>query len=76
MSFLNVNTELLNYEIKDKSMYLTFNDYILNSIENKNILEEVLYTICLSIEDNYDVEEVVFILNDEEISKSVLKTLE
>ena len=76
MSFLNVNTELLNYEIKNKSMYLTFNDYILNSIENKNILEEVLYTICLSIEDNYDVEEVVFILNDEEISKSVLKTLE
>ena len=76
MSFLNVNTELLNYEIKDKSMYLTFNDYILNSIENKKILEEVLYTICLSIEDNYDVEEVVFILNDEEISKSVLKTLE
>ena len=76
MSFLNVNTDLLNYEIKDKSMYLTFNDYILNSIENKNILEEVLYTICLSIEDNYDVEEVVFILNDEEISKSVLKTLE
>ena len=76
MSFLNVNTELLNYEIKDKSMYLTFNDYILNSIENKNILEEVLYTICLSIVDNYDVEEVVFILNDEEISKSVLKTLE
>lgn len=76
MSFLNVNTELLNYEIKDKSMYLTFNDYILDSIENKNILEEVLYTICLSIEDNYDVEEVVFILNDEEISKSVLKTLE
>lgn len=76
MSFLNVNTELLNYEIKGKSMYLTFNDYILNSIENKKILEEVLYTICLSIEDNYDVEEVVFILNDEEISKSVLKTLE
>ena len=76
MSFFFFYTELLNYEIKDKSMYLTFNDYILNSIENKNILEEVLYTICLSIEDNYDVEEVVFILNDEEISKSVLKTLE
>lgn len=76
MSFLNLNTELLNYEIKEKTMNLTFNNYILDSLEEKNILEEVVYSICLSIKDNYDVEEVIFIANDKEITKSVLKTLE
>ena len=40
------------------------------------ILEEVIYTICLSIGDNYDVEEVSFTVEDEEIYKSVIKTIE
>ncbi len=29
-------------------------------MSEENILEEVLYTINLSIADNYDVEEVIF----------------
>lgn len=76
MSFLNFNTKLENYDIVDKTMYLKFNDYILNSIEDKSILEEVIYSISLSISDNYDVNEVIFMVGDEEITKSVLKTLE
>ena len=76
MSFLNLNTKLLKYEEKNNNMYLTFNDYILDSIENKNILEEVVYSISLSLRDNYDIKEVIFMINDEEITKSVLKTLE
>lgn len=76
MSFMNFNTELLKYEIKDNNMYLTFNDYILDNIDDKSILEEVIYTISLSIKDNYDVNEVIFMIGDEEITKSVLKTLE
>lgn len=76
MSFLNLNTKLLDYEIKEKSMYLTFNDYILDNLEEKKLLEEVLYTICLSIGDNYDVDEVVFTVGEDEIIKSTIKTLE
>ena len=74
--FLNFNTKLEKYELKDNNMYLTFNDYILDSIEDKNILEEVIYSISLSISDNYNVNEVVFMIGDEEITKSVIKTLE
>lgn len=76
MSFLNINTRLLNYEIKDKQMVLTFNEDILSSIEDKSILEEVINTINYSIDDNYDVNEVVFRVGEEEILKNVLKTLD
>jgi len=76
MSFLNLNTKLTEYEIKEKSMYLTFNNYILDNLEEKKMMEEVLYTICLSIADNYDIDEVIFMVGDEEITKSVIKTLE
>lgn len=76
MSFLNLNTKLLNYEIKEKNMELKFNEYIFDNLEEKKLMEEVLYTICLSIRDNYDVDEVVFMVNDEEIIKSAIKTLE
>ena len=76
MSFMNLNAELLNYEIKENNMYLTFNNHILNNLEEKSILEEVIYTISLSIADNFDVNEVIFMVNDEEITKSVIKTLE
>lgn len=76
MSYLNNNTKLLAVEEKSDIIELTFNSYIFDDIENKDILEEVIYTICLSIKDNYDVNEVVFDYEDEEIYKSVLKTLE
>ena len=76
MSFLNLNTKLFNYKINDKIMELTFNDYIFDNLEKKKLMEEVLYTICLSIRDNYDVDEVVFMANGEEILKSVIKTLD
>ena len=65
-----------NYELKDDKMYLTFNEYILDNLEEKNILEEVIYSIGLSVMDNYKVKDVVFLINGEEIVKSVVKTLE
>ena len=48
----------------------------LNSDYSKNILEEVIYSISLSAFDNYDIKEVIFEVNNEEIYKSVLKTIE
>ena len=76
MSFMNLNTKLEKYELKNDSMYLTFNNYILDNLEDKKILEEVIYSISLSVKDNYNVKDVIFLVNEEEIAKSVLKTLE
>lgn len=42
----------------------------------KKVMEEVIYSISLSIGENYNVDEVIFMLNDEEITKSVIKALE
>lgn len=76
MSFLNNNTKLLDVSTENEIMSLKFNDYIFDDVDEQNILEEVVYTICLSIYDNYDVKEVIFNVEDREIYKSVLKTIE
>lgn len=76
MSFLNSNAELISSEKKDDLMHLNFNEYIFSDIEEKNILEEVIYIISLSVCDNYEVKGVVFNVENEEIYKTVLKTIE
>lgn len=76
MSFLNDNVKLLSVEQIEDTLNLNFNEYIYSNLDTKEILEEVIYTICLSIEDNYDVKQIVFNVNDEEIYKSVLKSIE
>lgn len=76
MSYLNSNTKLLAISENVDSLELVFNSYILNNITEKEILEEVIYTISLSVKDNYNVEQVIFEVENEEIYKSVLKTIE
>lgn len=73
MSFLNVNTKLLNYEIKDNTIRLNFNNLILSDIVNNSILEEVIYTISLSLNSELNVNEVIFMVENEEICKKVLE---
>jgi len=74
MSFLNSNTELLQYEIKDRQMKLEFNNYLIDDIDQNSILEEVKYTISLSIKDNYDIDEVIFYVDNKEITKTVFSS--
>ena len=76
MSYLNSNTEIINVLEKDNELVIDFNSAIYNDINTKDILEEVIYTISMSISDNYNVSSVVFNVENEEIYKSVLKTLE
>lgn len=76
MSFLNYNTKLIDYELKNDVLTLNFNEYLFDDVDNKNVLEEVIYSISLSIRDNYDVKEVVFNVMGEQITKSVLKNIE
>ena len=76
MSYVNSNVSLIDYSLDDKTLKLNFNDSILSDETSNHILEEVIYTISLSMEDNYHVEDVIFLVNQEEIYKNSLKTLE
>ena len=64
------NTNLISY-IKDirKMNYEIKNDYIVLNLSNNvfsssDLIEETIYTLNLSIKDNYNVEKVVYYLND------------
>ncbi len=74
ISLLDRNIELMDYEINNDIMILNFNNSIF--MERDNILEEVVYSISYSVFANYDVEEVIFKVNNEEIAKKSLKDIE
>lgn len=76
MSFLNVNTKLLDYEITDNTIKLNFNTLILNDINSNSILEEVIYTIGLSLRDKTNAQEIVLLVENQEIEKIDLKNIE
>lgn len=76
MSFLDANVKLLDYEIIDNKVKLNFNNLILSDITSNVILEEVMYTIGLSLCDELEVEEVIFEVNEKEISTFSLKNLD
>ena len=76
MSYVNSNVSLIDYSLENEQLKLNFNDSIFSDDMNHNILEEVVYTISLSMEDNYHVKEVSFLVNNEEIYKNSLKTIE
>jgi Spore germination protein len=76
MSYLNSNTRLMSYSKQDDTMNLVFNQYILDDIDERKILEEVVYTISLSVKENYDVKAVSFMIGEDEVYKSVFKNIE
>ena len=76
MSFVNSNVSLIDYSLDNEVLKLNFNDSILSDTTNNHILEEVVYTISLSMEDNYNVKDVVFLVNNKEIYKNSVKSLE
>lgn len=67
MSYLNASTELNSYEFSGNELKLNFNELLLNDIDEKNILEEVIYTISLSAGDMYDNLEIVSFLVDNDV---------
>ncbi len=73
ISYLNSKTELLSYNETDKSLLLNFNDSILEDLNTNNILENVTYAINLSIKDNYNIDEVLYYVNDKIVSTFSLK---
>lgn len=73
MSFLSGDARLLASTKTDGTLKLEFNDAIFSNISEQNILEEVIYTITLSVFDNYDVKEVIFIADNKEIYKKSIE---
>lgn len=68
MSYLNAGAVLEDYELLDDNLKLNFNELLLNDINKKNLLEEVIYTISLSMDNYYNnLETVSFYINDEEV---------
>lgn len=76
MSFLNSDTKLIDYNLENDILKLNFNESILSDNYTNKILEEVIYTISLSANDNYNVKEVSFLVENEEIYKKSLKSLD
>lgn len=76
VSFLNSNVILLNKKIEDNKAILTFNEYIFSDVINQTIEDKVIEELELSIKDNYNVDEVLFEYNNEEILKTDKKTIE
>ena len=74
-SYLSEAAVLDKYEIEGDKIILLFNDKIFDT-DSKNIIEEVEYTISMSLMDNLDIKEVVFKINNEKNSISTIKTLE
>ena len=76
MSYLDSNTKLLDTNISENTVKMVFNEYIFNNTDTREILDEVITSINLSIRDNYDVNEIIFDYENKEIYKSVIKTIE
>jgi len=68
MSYLNAGAVVNDYDYTEGLLKLNFNELLLSDITEKNILEEVVYTIGLSMDNIYnDLEKVSFYVEDEEI---------
>jgi len=68
MSYLNAGVDVTDYEFTDNNLKLRFNELLLNDMDDKSILEEVIYTISLSMNNIYtDLEKVSFYIDEEEV---------
>ena len=68
ISFLATNAELTEYEILEDTISLSFNNYVFDNFEEKTILEEVKYSIGLSIQDSYEVGNIKFHVDGKEVA--------
>ncbi len=59
-SFLAAEATLSNYEILENSINLSFNTSLIANINDEEILEEVRYSIFLSLKDSYNIKAVIF----------------
>lgn len=76
MSYLNANTEIYDYELSNNNLKLNFNNLLLSDVDSNRILEEVIYTIGLSMDNIYNnLETVSFYVDNEEIYTLNIKSV-
>ena len=64
ISYLAASANLSSYELLKNSIELSFNNELLANLYDKDILEEVEYSIALSVRDTYGIYETVFNSNE------------
>ena len=69
MSYLNTNTKVVSVNKNDNYMTIDFNNYIYSDETNKEVLDEVIKQVYMSISDNYDINKLIFTVNNEEMLK-------
>jgi len=70
MSYLNTNAKVIAVNKKNNDMVLDFNNYIYSDSTDNEVSDEVIKQVCLSIKDNYDINSIIFTVNNKEIYKS------
>ncbi len=70
MSYLNTNAKVIAVNKKNNDMILDFNNYIYSDSTDNEVSDEVIKQVCLSIKDNYDINSIIFTVNNKEIYKS------
>lgn len=70
ISYLAASANITNYELLESSISLSFDNYLLANMKDDDILEEVKYSIALSLRDTYGISEVSF--NIPELDKDIL----
>ncbi len=65
ISFINDSVKLLNYREESNVLYLNFSDELVD--KNKEVTEKVLNTIAYSIFDSYEIDTVIFEINNKRL---------
>lgn len=69
ISYLKASANMTNYELLENAISLSFNNYLIANMKEEQILEEVKYSIALSLRDTYGINEIIFNIPDSENSK-------
>ena len=54
----------IDYKINSDILELSIKKELFNSLNNSNLIESVIYSMNLMIKDNYDVKEVIYLVDD------------
>jgi len=65
MSFMNVNTSLVDVSIEDNEISLNFDKNLYSDYDTKEVLKEVISSINLSIEATYGIKSVSYTVENE-----------
>lgn len=63
ISYLRSSKEI-DYKIDDDIVMLNLNNSLFEDLNTSNILETVIYSMNISIKENYDIKKVIYLIND------------